>query len=114
MKGKTEKIILFSGVLLIVVLLFLIVWNAGIFGISKSRVEQDARENQKIDSSWQLSQATNENMCAMLFYDETTNNCVYSIYLKRDGFSGMAASIRIFRTASTVSSMKTEELPFSP
>ncbi len=87
MKGKTEKIILFSGVLLIVVLLFLIVWNAGIFGISKSRVEQDARENQKIDSSWQLSQATNENMCAMLFYDETTNNCVYSIYLKRDGFS---------------------------
>lgn len=87
MKGNTEKIVLSSGVLLIVILLFLIVLNAGIFGVSQDRAEQDARENQGIDSSWKLSQDASENMCALLFYDESTDDCVYSIYLKKDGFS---------------------------
>ena len=81
---KAEKLALFSGCVLIVLLAFLIVWQADVLGVSAARLEQDARENQNIDNSWSVVQGLNDDVCAMLFYDEERDNCTYSIYLSRD------------------------------
>ena len=84
---KAEKIPLLLGIILIILLAFLTVWQADMLGVSAGRLEQDARENQEIGSSWEMAQAVNDDMCAMLFYDEEKDDCAYSIYLSRDGFS---------------------------
>lgn len=82
---KTEKLTIFLGAILIVLLAFLIIWQAGIFGVSRSRLEQDARESQEINSSWEVAQGVNEELCAMLFYDDDKDEYTYSVYLTRDG-----------------------------
>lgn len=84
---KVEKIPALIGLVLIILLAFLIIWQAGIFGVSKSRLEQDAREKQDVEKGWEMAQAVNEDMCAMLFYDEERENYAYSIYLTREGLS---------------------------
>lgn len=84
---KTEKLTILLGGLLIILLAFLIIWQAGIFGVSRSRLEQDARESQQIDSSWKVAQDANEELCAMLFYDDARDEYKYSVYLARDGIS---------------------------
>ncbi len=84
---KAEKIPALIGVVLIILLAFLIVWQADILGVSASRLEQDAREKQEIRNGWEMAQAVNDEMCAMLFYDEDKDECAYSIYLSREGIS---------------------------
>lgn len=84
---KAEKIPLLLGSVLIILLAFLIVWQADVLGVAASRLEQDAREKQDIRNDWQMAQSVNDEMCAMLFYDEEKKDCAYSIYLSRDGFS---------------------------
>lgn len=84
---KAEKIPLLLGIVLIILLAFLIVWQADVLGVSAGRLEQDARENQDIQNNWEMAQAVNDDMCAMLFYDEEKDDCAYSIYLSREGFS---------------------------
>ena len=86
-KVKTEKISIFLGALVIVLLAFLIIWQVGIFGVSQSRLEQDARESQKISSEWEMAQGVNDDLCAMLFYDENKDEYTYSVYLTRTGMS---------------------------
>lgn len=86
-KVKTEKLTIFLGALLIVLLAFLIIWKAGIFGVSRNRLEQDARESQKISSNWEVVQGVNEELCAMLFYDDDKDEYTYSVYLTKDGIS---------------------------
>lgn len=84
---KIEKISIAAGVILIAVLACLIVWQADVLGVSGGKLEQDARKNQNIESSWDVVQDINENMCAMLFFDEDMDDCAYSIYLSREGMS---------------------------
>lgn len=84
---KAEKIMLFSGCILIILLAFLIVWQADVLGVSAARLEQDARESQNIEGEWDVAQAINDDMCAMLFYDEERDDCAYTIYLSREGIS---------------------------
>ncbi len=84
---KAEKIPLLLGIVLIILLAFLIVWQADVLGVSAARLEQDARENQDIESNWGVAKDVNEDMCAMIFYDEERDECAYSIYLSREGFS---------------------------
>lgn len=84
---KTEKIPLLMGMVLIILLAFLIVWQADVLGVSAARLEQDARENQEIQNGWEVVQAVNDDICAMLFYDQEKDDCAYSIYLSREGFS---------------------------
>lgn len=84
---KAEKIPVLIGLVLIILLAFLIIWQAGIFGVSKDRLEQDAREKQNVANSWEMAQAVDDNICAMLFYDEERGNYAYSIYLTKDGLS---------------------------
>ena len=84
---KAEKVPVLLGIVLIILLGFLIVWQADVLGVSAGRLEEDARENQEIKNGWEVAQAVNDDMCAMLFYDEEKDDCAYSIYLSREGFS---------------------------
>lgn len=84
---KAEKIPALAGLLVIILLAFLIVWQADILGVSKGRLEQDARERQAVSGEWEMAQAINEDICAMLFYDGDRQGYAYSIYLSRDGLS---------------------------
>lgn len=84
---RAEKVPVLLGIVMIILLAFLIVWQADILGVSASRLEQDARENQDIQSDWKMAQDVNEEMCAMIFYDEEKEECAYSIYLSREGVS---------------------------
>ncbi|MCI9338248.1 MAG: hypothetical protein HFH93_12060 [Lachnospiraceae bacterium] len=84
---KAEKIPVLIGMVLIILLAFLIIWQAGIFGVSKDRLEQDARQKQHVAGSWEMAQAVDDNICAMLFYDEDKGNYAYSIYLTKGGLS---------------------------
>ena len=84
---KAERIPALIGLVLIILLAFLIVWQADILGVSAGRLEQDAREKQGIAGGWEMAQAINEDICAMLFYDDKRKEYAYSIYLSKDGFS---------------------------
>ena len=84
---KAEKITLLTGCVLIVLLAVLIVWQADVLGVSAAKLEQDARENQDIENEWEVAQDINDDMCAMLFYDEEKDECAYSIYLSKEGIS---------------------------
>lgn len=84
---KAEKIPMLMGGVLIILLAFLIIWNADILGVAAGRLEQDARERQKIQNNWDVVQAVNEEMGALLFYDEEKQEYAYSIYLSREGMS---------------------------
>ena len=82
---KVERIPALIGLVLIILLAFMIIWQADILGVSENRLEQDARENQEIAEDWEMVQAVNEDMCAMLFFDENREEYTYSIYLSREG-----------------------------
>lgn len=82
---KAERIPALTGVVLIILLAFLIVWQADILGVSAGRLEEDARENQEIEKDWEVAQAVNEDIGALLFYDDERAECAYSIYLSREG-----------------------------
>lgn len=84
---KAEKISMLIGVLVIILLGILIIMNLGIIGVSKSRLDQEARKSQNISGDWKMVQDINEDMCVMLFYDESKNDCRYSVYLTHDGIS---------------------------
>lgn len=84
---KVEKICGVFGILVIILLAFVIVWNANIIGVAAGSLEKDAREGQEIPGDWEMAQAVNDDLCAMLFYDGETGDYKYSIYMKKEGTS---------------------------
>ena len=82
---KAERICSLLGILVIILLAFVIIWNANIIGVAAGSLEKDAREEQNIANDWEMAQAVNEVLCAMLFYDEETREYTYSIYMKKEG-----------------------------
>lgn len=84
---KAEKITMIVGAVVIVFLAFAIVSEAGIIGISRGRLEEDARKTQDIDNSWEMAQGANEGLCAMLFYDADRDEYKYSVYLTGESLS---------------------------
>ena len=84
---KAEKISIIIGILVIILLGILIIMNLGIIGVSKNRLEQDARKKQDISSDWQVAQDVNGDMSVMLFYNEEQNECRYAVYMTHDGIS---------------------------
>lgn len=61
------------------VLVLVIVWTSGIFGIPAFWIERDARKNSHIDGSWEVAQSTTEHMSVLLYYNEDLNYdiCIY-------------------------------------
>lgn len=84
---KAEKISMILGAVVIVFLAAAIVSKAGIIGISRGRLEENARKTQDIDSSWRVAQDANDGLCAMLFYDADRENYKYSVYLAGENLS---------------------------
>lgn len=61
--------------------------KGGTFGVSRGRLEQDARGDGRIDADWQSVQAITDSIAGLLFYSEDLSDATYSIYIKRDGLS---------------------------
>lgn len=68
-------------------LIILILIKPSVFGVFKNHLEKDARARQKISDTWEASISANEDLAAMIFFDETLDNHIFSIYIKRDGIS---------------------------
>lgn len=83
MNRKSIKILL--GIIFCLVLFFLILYSQDIFGVSANYLEQDARKSQQIDSEWEVAKSVDDELGALLFYDQVNNEHVYSLYIKRDG-----------------------------
>ncbi|MGN0167723.1 MAG: hypothetical protein ACI4AB_06765 [Acetatifactor sp.] len=86
-KKKTEKGWILLGGCIIVLLAVWILWQADVFGVSKQGMEKDIRRAMNIDSGWELAQAVNEDMGAMLLYSPERDDYTYAVYLNREGFS---------------------------
>lgn len=84
---KTERILILAGILVIIALGCLIVYQADVIGVSQSRLEPDAREVQHINAKWDVAQAVNDEMCAMIFYDNEKKKCAYSVYLSGEEYT---------------------------
>lgn len=86
-RKRTGKEWLIAGACVIILLGTMILWQAGVFGVTKSGLEKNAREAMKVDNMWENAQAVNEDLSAILFYSPGRENYTYAIYLNRDGFS---------------------------
>jgi hypothetical protein len=85
MTQKTTKTVI-GGVICALIAL-IIIRTSGIVGVSANKVERDARKAHKISNAWEISQAINYNLCAMIFYNEALDDHTFSIYVNRNGFS---------------------------
>lgn len=69
------------------VLIFIMLIARGNIGVSKGKLESDARKSHDINQSWLTAKSINENFGAFLFYDEDLKKYTFSIYENREGFS---------------------------
>lgn len=83
---KKKLAILFTS-LACMALVALLLRHSGMFGAPAARLEQNARENQYIDPTWSVSKTIDKNLAALLFYDDTKTDFVFSIYQNRPGLS---------------------------
>ncbi|TCK92669.1 hypothetical protein EDC19_1822 [Natranaerovirga hydrolytica] len=83
---KTKKLIIALSILLVVVL-YIGLYSNGNMGVSRNRLEKDARKSQEIDATWLVTKDVTDKMGALLFYNKELNQHTFSVYLKRDGFS---------------------------
>ena len=84
---KADKLVFGLGIVMIIGLAFLIITQAGVIGVSKSGIEQDARQQQQISADWLVNADVDENLGALIFYDEEKKDYTYSVYSTRDGIS---------------------------
>jgi hypothetical protein len=84
MKKRLE---IFITVVVSALFIYLLIYSFGILGVRASKLEQEARRSQHIDKSWSVEKAVSDNMGSLIFYDESSDESVFSIYLNRDGFS---------------------------
>lgn len=80
-----KKPFIISAVCLL--LLIFACFSFSVIGVSENNLVSDARKSQKIDDSWKVSKSVTDDLGALLFYDESSNDFTYSIYLNREGVS---------------------------
>ncbi len=56
-------------------------------GVSQEKLEADARESQQINENWLVSKSVSDEIAVMLFYPETLDDHVFSVYSKSDDLS---------------------------
>ena len=59
----------------------------GAIGVSKSNIEKDARQSQKINHDWLVTKDVTDEIAALLFYDAELEQHTFSVYLNREGVS---------------------------
>jgi hypothetical protein len=82
-----KRLKLMIAVVVSALFIYLLIYSSGILGVTASKLEQDARSSQHIDKSWSVEKAVSDNIGAMIFYGEQSDESVFSIYLNRNGFS---------------------------
>lgn len=70
-----------------IILVFMILYFNNKIGTFKSNIEKDARYSQKVPDNWNVSESKTDNIAAMIFYDNSNSNNIFSIYVNRKGFS---------------------------
>ena len=53
-------------------------------GVSAGELERDARERQKIDAAWSVSESVDSGVAALLFYDESRGGHTCAVYLREE------------------------------
>lgn len=71
---------------IIVIIAFCAMYLNYDIGVNKSHIEKDARNSQKVPDDWQVAKDTTDTMSAMIFYDESLRDHIYSVYINRPGF----------------------------
>ena len=84
MKKSLKYII---GIVVVALVAFLIICLKNNIGVSKSKIEQDARDSQHIPNDWQVSKDITDKSAAMIFYNKSLDESTFSIYANHDGFS---------------------------
>lgn len=84
---KADKIVMILGAVVIVFLAAAIVSKAGIIGVSRDRIEKEAKKSLQVDESWETAKADSDELCAMLFYNAEKTEFKYSVYMRGDGMS---------------------------
>jgi len=84
-KHRVKNII--CGMLVLIAIITIFLLNSDVFGVSAAQIEQDARVSQAIDNEWAVSKASNQKLCAMIFYNDAQDDYTVSIYINRIGFS---------------------------
>ena len=78
----------YLGVLAGFTLLILIfLYNNSAIGTYKTNVEKDARVSQRIPDDWQVAKAETKRISSMLFYEDSEEKYIISIYVNNQGFS---------------------------
>ena len=83
-----KKMLKYAGMFVAVAItIILALYFCNDIGIYKLNIEKDARSSQKISDHWQVAKDTTDIMSAMIFYDESLNDHIFSIYVNRPGLS---------------------------
>ena len=82
---RTRKYI--GIVVVILVLIVAALYQNGHIGISKGRIERDARSSPRIAEDWQSSKDAGKDVAAVILYSPDLSDYSYSIYVNRPGFS---------------------------
>ena len=85
MTQKAKRMIVF-GIAICALIAVAFIFSAGVIGVSADNIESDARKSQKVDAC-EVSKSVNDKIGAMIFYNDTLDAHVFSIYLNREGFS---------------------------
>lgn len=56
-------------------------------GVSAEKLEADARESQRINENWLVSKSVSDEIAVMVFYPESLDDHVFSVYAKNDSLS---------------------------
>ncbi|SBW02832.1 conserved exported hypothetical protein [uncultured Eubacteriales bacterium] len=84
MKNERSLVVVLAALL---VLICIAVFGSGVIGVSRSNIEENARQSQRIDASWLVAKDVTDEAAALLFYNKELNQHTFSIYLNNDGFS---------------------------
>lgn len=60
----------------------------GTIGVSADNLERDARKSQNIDDTWAVSKSVDKNLGAMIFYNDTLDEHIFSVYVNHNPGSG--------------------------
>ncbi|HWS30928.1 MAG TPA: hypothetical protein VN512_12555 [Clostridia bacterium] len=84
---KNRRIGMIAACVFVLLVPILGLYSTGSIGVSKSRIQQDARMEQQIKENWQVCQSTTDSMSALLYYSEDKRDYTASIYINKSGFS---------------------------
>lgn len=71
----------------LIILVFVIGYRGGAFGVPEGRLEAFSRSNQPIPEDWICQKDITDGVAALLFYPEDKSNAIYSVYIKGNGLS---------------------------